>query len=240
MGSVRRLRSSHLDLNKIIETDSGKFVREKLGWGLDRDRLVEKTSNVVFGLITARGAASSSWNTFNLDIMVERIWEIGQFMSAMQMPANDIPSPGPKADLDTPSYIFEGLISFRNDIWEATENTNKWKKFASQFGFKFDHPFFARHMTEKPSKYDLDIGYRDTRNVFTLLDLFDYLLAWYGCWYRPWADLVSLVQELTPLPGDEHPIWKDTNKGTDKDLIAEDLTFKIEAARRVLADRDRA
>ncbi|KAF3257961.1 hypothetical protein TWF128_004865 [Orbilia oligospora] len=140
----------------------------------------------------------------------ERAWGLGKFMTSMEMPSKEIPFV--KVDLNAPPHILGELESFRKDMRQSTYNANNWNILARKFGF--DHPFFGKYINEEPFKYDPDFGYRAVGKEVTLSNLSDYFLAWYGCW---WA-----------------------NKGADYGLIARDQTFKIEAARRVLADRYQA
>ncbi|KAF3311308.1 hypothetical protein TWF173_008453 [Orbilia oligospora] len=243
--NMETVRKEQWTPNGMIETASAKFVREKLGWGLDRAKLVNNATNIELWLKTISEVASLSWgNLTGPNIVEERAWELGKFMTSMEMPSKEIPFV--KVDLNAPPHILGELESFRKDMWQSTYNANNWNILARKFGF--DHPFFGKYINEEPFKYDPDFGYRAVGKEVTLSNLFDYFLAWYGCWYRPWADLVNLVLKLTPIPGDKHLNRKDTdmrtdkgaNKGADYGLIARDQTFKIEAARRVLADGYRA
>ncbi|KAF3093985.1 hypothetical protein TWF103_010667 [Orbilia oligospora] len=234
--NMETVRKEQWTPNGMIETASAKFVREKLGWGLDRAKLVNNATNIEFWLETISEVASLSWGMFNNieteinkqsmlsgpvnltgpNMVEERAWGLGKFMTSMEMPSKEIPFV--KVDLNAPPHILGKLESFRKDMRQSTYNANNWSVLAKKFGF--DHPFFGKYFNEEPFKYDPDFGYRALGKEVTLSNIFDNFLA------------------------DKHPNRKDTDMRTDKGanygLIARDKTFKIEAARRVLADRYRA
>ncbi|KAF3108250.1 hypothetical protein TWF706_002146 [Orbilia oligospora] len=189
--NMETVRKEQWTPNGMIETASAKFVREKLGWGLDRAKLVNNATNIEFWLETISEVASLSWGP---NMVEERAWGLGKFMTSMEMPSKEIPFV--KVDLNAPPHILGKLESFRKDMRQSTYNANNWSVLAKKFGF--DHPFFGKYFNEEPFKYDPDFGYRALGKEVTLSNIFDNFLA------------------------------------------ARDKTFKIEAARRVLADRYRA
>ncbi|TGJ65829.1 hypothetical protein EYR41_009773 [Orbilia oligospora] len=154
--NMETVRKEQWTPNGMIETPSAKFVHIEL-W------LKTISESMLSGPVNLTGP----------NMVEERAWGLGKFMTSMEMPSKEIPFV--KVDLNAPPHILGELESFRKDMRQSTYNANNWNILARKFGF--DHPFFGKYINEEPFKYDPDFGYRAVGKEVTLSNLFDYFLA---------------------------------------------------------------
>ncbi|KAK6512483.1 hypothetical protein TWF481_001368 [Arthrobotrys musiformis] len=238
----------------FVETSTGMHIREKLGWdGRDRAEIQRRVMVINTGIWKIKEMAFASWTAFhNMDFAIdqlrlkippltdltptasaERVWEIAQWVAAMNISSTVNNNPFVAVDLQVQHKRITNLIYILAGMGEATENVEIWKKFGTDNDL--GNRLYSRKLNEQRVKYDPDLGYRIIGRHFNVMDLFDYFMAWYGCWYGPWKDLIGLILKLTPLPGtlgETRPRWKDANV----DLALFDPNYKLEVARHLIAN----
>ncbi|KAK6333088.1 hypothetical protein TWF718_010912 [Orbilia javanica] len=234
----------------MVETGSAKYIREKLGWDPGESEVRRKAKQINDGLGTIKRMAGESWTAFNgvenaisqrtvpstgnsiySTPTAERVWELAQWIASMQMPVNQ--ELFVRIDLKAQHENINNLLRLLEDMRTAANDVEIWKIFGKNNDL--GNLFYTRTLNDQKVKYDPDFSSRQKGEDFSIMDLFDYLLAWYGCWFRPWADMISLILKLTPLPGvagDERPRWREAGV----ELAIPDPNVGIEITRQLLAD----